>query len=81
MIRTTCNLLLLASLLLWPWWISLLLAFYFSFLFEEYFEVMPAALLVDLLYTPTSYPGWAFSLGIIVFAGVATFKRRLRLYV
>ncbi len=57
-IRITCDLLLLTSVFCFPWWVTIALAIIFLFIFESFWEVAVAGILLDVLYSFES----AFSL-------------------
>lgn len=39
-----------ASVLFFPWWVTLLMGTGFFFIFESYYELLISALLIDILY-------------------------------
>ena len=55
--RIITDVLLLVSLFVLPWWITLFVAFLLIFYFKLYFESIILAFFLDLLYSPINFSG------------------------
>ncbi len=83
--RILADILLFASALFLPWWITILAAFACFFLFQYFVELIIIGFLLDVLFgVPLPrFGGFQFVLSVIsvLFFGVGTFlKRRMRVY-
>lgn len=83
--RLFMDLVLLVSLFVMPWWLTLLAAITFVFFFEYYIEALLIALLIDTMYgfgntmvTGLRVP--AFSSAVLVYLVSVPLKRRLIFY-
>ncbi len=82
--RALADLLLLASVLYFPWWVMPLLGGSFSFFFPDYYELIVAALLTDILYGgPLPYLGrfpLPYTAGaLVLFILLTLVRRRMRI--
>lgn len=67
--RIFADVLLFASLLVLPWWVTLLLGGAFFFVFNSYYELLAVALLSDIMYaSPISSLGGFVALHTAVVA-------------
>jgi len=83
--RISADALLLVSVYLFPWWLTLFLLLSGIVIFRLYFEAVVAALLIDLLYAPMtslSYVAYRFTLVSIVLILLANLvvRRYMRAY-
>ncbi len=81
--RVLSNFLLLLAVLYLPFWIFIILAVVFVFLFRGFYEIVFWALFIDLLYGSRSNFLFGFQfvstfLAIIILMSAESFKKRLR---
>lgn len=68
LIRIGANIVIFASIFLFPWWFPVALALVCLFLFENYFEILLVGLFLDVLYASSA----DFSLSSMLFTFAAT---------
>ncbi len=81
--RIIANIILFVCILFAPWWLTIIFSIIFLFYFLDYYELIIAALFVDIIYgTPQN---WIFDLplmytvfSLVVFVFVRWLKFRLR---
>ena len=83
--RISADILLLVSVYLLPWWLTVIMLGIFILAFHLYFEGVCAALLVDLLYAPASLlfvVAYRFTLSSVLLLLLAQFvaRRFVRIY-
>lgn len=83
--RLLQNAALIASILFLPWWVSLLASVIFLFNIENYYEIIGAGFLLDVLYgAPTAgFYGLEFAMTLsasLIFLISGPLKRRLIFY-
>ena len=82
--RIACDLLLLASIFLLPWWVTAFFAIVFLFIFDYFWEMAVAGILLDVLYSflpEFSFHSLKFSgLAILILAISLPLKNRLKFY-
>ena len=84
--RIVVDMLLLLSIVVFPWWVTLIIAFGTLLYFRNFIEFIVVGLLIDLLYAPTPERHYFFSssfytvLTAIIFLIVTTLKRFLIYY-
>jgi len=82
--RLIADLILLISVVLLPWWLSAPIAIIFLFVFDSYYEILIAGLIIDSLYPhsfiiPRISIGFTF-LAAVVFLASFPIKRNLKFY-
>lgn len=79
-IRIMCGAVLFVSALFYPWWVIFLVAIMGSILFDKYYEVLVAGIVLDLLYSaPTPFLfdiPLVFTIGGVIVFGVNMFSKR-----
>ncbi len=83
--RIVADLFLLTSIIIFPFWVSIIFAIIFALYFNRYYELLIAALLIDILYgveqTRFLYSvSVTFTIGVIFLITVEFLKTKLKFY-
>ncbi|MEK7556075.1 MAG: hypothetical protein AAB523_02175 [Patescibacteria group bacterium] len=84
--RAIADVCILLSVLYAPWWVTAFIGILFVFYFSNYYELIAAGVLVDVLYgnnsTPLFHIPFIFSIDSVVFYVLVQFlKTKMRMYI
>ncbi len=83
--RAIADIFIVFSILYAPWWVTVIAGVLFAFYFNNYYELIAAGVLVDILYgnnsTSLIRAPFVFSVGSVVFYFLIQFlKTKMRVY-
>lgn len=83
--RIIADICIVLSILYAPWWMTVSVGVFFAFYFSNYYELIAAGALIDILYgnnsTSLIHTPFVFSIGSIVFYfSIQFLKTKMRMY-